>query len=167
MDREGIILTSGRRRMRAAVRWTKRIVPFLLVGGVYLHFFSYIDLLNDCRISIRMSLFEFSNLTVKDAIGVIKRALPREYRDLCANVSTIDPNFSCGGFGGGCYSTFTFEKEGRTIDVSTAKDDILWTAGVIVHETCHAMQYHEKRSFSEAECYSRGYKAIAEIVRYQ
>lgn len=76
-----------------------------------------------------------------------------DYLNFCNNISSIDPNISCGGFGGGCYSQYRLNS--GVIDVSTTYGDWKGAAKVIIHETCHSMQFKEGRSFNEGECYGK------------
>lgn len=126
----------------------------ILVGLFFYKYFFYIDFTNGCFVKI-MPGYEFNNSTIKRAIKILKYGAPEEYANLCAHVSTINPNLGCGGFNGGCfYNPKQNEQlDGRKIHISTAQGNVLWTAGVLVHETCHAMQYAESRPPSEQECY--------------
>ncbi len=87
-------------------------IIFLLF--LYAKFFIYIDTQNKCYINIKPSILELSNLNVKRAINVLKYASPDDYKNLCKNVKTIDPNIACGGFGGGCY----YQTDTKTISIS-------------------------------------------------
>jgi hypothetical protein len=134
-----------------------RYFKFILIIFIFLflnyHFFFYLDISNRCFIKIRPALTEFSNTTIKKGIVYLKKNFPSEYKDMCENVSTINPNISCGGFGGGCYSEFRFNP--GVIDISTAFGQYKRAAKVIIHETCHAIQLKEGRSFDESECYGK------------
>lgn len=125
----------------------------------YWHNFLYIDPLGGCFISITPS-FEFNNTKVKQGIAVLKNALPDEYAKMCHRINSIDPNVACGGFEGGCF------EPGRpnTIYVNPTFTNLAWTANVLVHETCHAYQFSEKRDMSEAECYQKGDQVLQKLV---
>lgn len=137
-----------------------------LVGGFvyfYFHFFVYYDASNNCRISIKLSMLEWSNLNIKKALGVLKYGSPEDYKLVCKNIKKINPNISCGGWQGGCFHPNSGDK--AEIDVSTAHGDFLaWTAGVIVHETCHYVQYKEGRDLDETECYAKGDGLVNKLV---
>ena len=105
---------------------------------------------------------EFSNSNIKKAILVLKNASPEDYQNLCRYVDTIDPNLSCGGFEGGCY----YGIRSKTIDVSTSRTSLSWTAAVIGHETCHAMQAKEGRPLDETECYKVDSRILKTIVEF-
>lgn len=125
---------------------------FFLLFLIY-HFFFYIDIPNGCFVTIRPSVLEWSNTTIKKGIRYLKKEYKPQYLTFCSNVSTIDPNISCGGFGGGCYSEY--KSNSGVIDVSTPYGNWKAAAKVIIHETCHAVQFKEKRPFSESECHAK------------
>jgi len=57
---------------------------------------------------------------------------------------------------GGCFWHNEGNRGWATIDVST-EHGLIWTVAILVHETCHAIQYHEGRppGFDlEQECYA-------------
>jgi hypothetical protein len=126
--------------------------------------FFYIDPPAGCFITFVPSMsLEFNTGNIKQGIRILKQADPEEYRNLCRNVRTINANISCGGWQGGCYSTL----KRKTIYLATSHNDFLgWTAAVIAHETCHAMQHAENRDLSEVECYQVGYDVLRQIIRY-
>jgi hypothetical protein len=142
----------------------KIVLIFVAFPAIVYYYFFYIDLASGCTISITPSILELSNLNIKRAIGVLKYASPTDYQNLCAHIGNINPNFSCGGLGGGCFWMSDLEKDPRSIDVSTTKDDLAWTVSVITHETCHAMQYQEGRPLSEEECHLVGDRVLRSIV---
>ena len=128
-------------------------VAFIIVL-LFFHFFLYIDLRNGCFVTIRPALTELSNTTVKKGIKYLRKNFPKQYDDFCENVTSIDPNISCGGFGGGCYSA-SRRSNPSVIDISTTYGAVTNSAKVIIHETCHVIQFKEKRPFDEAECYAK------------
>ncbi len=132
----------------------KYSIYLIIFASIIYHFFYYWDFKNSCYITIRPSLTEFSNTTIKKGIKYLKANFPKQYKDFCKNVASIDPNISCGGFGGGCFSGFTYNRPAM-IDISTPYGEYKQAAKVIIHETCHAMQFKEKRPFSEEECYGK------------
>ncbi len=144
----------------------KKLLYFLifaiLVAGVYTRYFFYFDVPQNCYISISPSFLEFSNRSVINAINVLKQASYNDYEDLCTNVTKINPNISCGGFEGGCF----YNRRPKTIDISTSERSLAWTASVIVHETCHVMQFQESRAMSENECDQKMVNTLVNIVEY-
>ncbi|HEY4478601.1 MAG TPA: hypothetical protein VI775_02040 [Candidatus Paceibacterota bacterium] len=62
---------------------------------------------------------------IKKIIKYLKSNYPDEYVKVCNNVTTIDPNISCGGFGGGCYSEYNRNPGVIDISVTYAKDSII------------------------------------------
>ncbi|MFH0892131.1 MAG: hypothetical protein V1867_05115 [Candidatus Falkowbacteria bacterium] len=137
----------------------------LLTGALIYKFFFYYDPGNKCLIRLKPSLTEWSNGNIKEGIKVLKHAVPDEYKKLCAYVDKINPNYSCGGLGGGCY--ISGKAPTREIDISTVYDGFLgWTAAVIAHETCHAVQHEEGRPFNETECYGIGDYVLNSTVVY-
>ena len=143
-------------------RLTKIIIFLAIPLFLIYHYFFYADILQGCYIKIKPAILEFSNLSIKKAIKILKYGSPKDYKNLCDNVRAITPFPSCGGFGGGC-----FDKErAKTIDISTTKRDLIWTAGVIVHETCHVIQNKENRAFDEGECYKAGDAILKHIVEF-
>lgn len=149
--------------MKKLIKWGAVLGFF---AYVFLHYFVYWDPGNNCRIWIRPSILEFSNLGMKSALSALKYGSPSDYRTVCRHVSTINPNYACGGFGGGCfYSSSTREpEEGRMIYVSTTKNNLPAAILVIVHETCHAIQFQEGRPLNEGECYKEDDRVIREMV---
>lgn len=148
------------------VRFGRRLLKLGVVVGVlgflaYRYFF-YVDLPSGCNVTIAPAFTEFSNTAIKRAIVVLREAMPDEYRKFCANVSHIDPNFACGGFEGGCYRS----TQKRTIVVSTSQRSLAWTAAVLAHETCHAIQDQEGRGFDENECYAAGDRVLQTVVQF-
>jgi len=129
----------------------KRLIIIIIFLLIISHFYLYIDLSHKCIVTIRPSFTEFSNLTMKKGIHYLKNNFPNQYDDFCKNINSIDPNVSCGGFGGGCYSSFKINP--HMIDISTPYGYYKQAAKVIVHETCHSKQFFDKRPFDEGECY--------------
>lgn len=142
----------------------KILVLFLFFVFITYRYFYYVDLSNDCYLKIKPSLMEFSNTNIKRAIKTLKHGSPDDYNKLCVYVDTIDPNLSCGGFGGGCF--YPSKKSARTIDISTSQRDLAWTAAIIMHETCHSMQFQQDRTLSEQECYEVDDATIKQIVKF-
>lgn len=136
----------------------------LFIWFIYDHFF-YLDLPNNCRIMIKPSiLLEFNNKSIKQGINIIKNVLPQDYQDFCTRVRYIDANSFVANtmFGGGHYHP----DNKNTIHVAVQNWDVSWTASVIVHEMCHAKQDFEHRSFSEPECYQKGYDVLSAITTF-
>lgn len=132
----------------------------LAIGFYIYNSFFYIDPTNKCFIKILPGI-ELNTPTIKNAVDVLKNTSVQDYKNLCSHVDTINPNiFNCGGFEGGCF----YPQNPTTIQVGTAHNNLSWTAGVIVHETCHAMQYKEKRPFSEQECYKADDRILRQII---
>lgn len=144
-------------------RSAKILIGVVILAAVFYYYFLYVDFGAGCYIKILPSLTELNNITVKRAISVLKNGSPDDYKGLCRYVGTINPNISCGGFGGGCF--FAYKNTARTIDISTANGSLIWTAGIIVHETCHARQFYEKKGLSEPECYAAMDDTLKRIVQ--
>jgi hypothetical protein len=119
---------------------------------IYFRYFAYWDISHHCRITVYPSWTQFNNRSVILGIKYLKANYPKEYQNLCQRVGSINPNLSCGGNGGGCYSAFNADP--RRIDVSTLPGDVKAAAGVLAHEACHAEQFFDKRQFDETECYN-------------
>lgn len=141
---------------------TKIVILLIFFVFVIFKYFFYIDIMRGCYLRITPSILEFSNLTIKRAVKILKYASPEDYKNLCNNVRKINPNPSCGGFGGGCFH----EVRPDTIDISTSKRELIWTVGLIGHETCHVVQNKENRPFSEGECNKVGDKILKNIVEF-
>ncbi len=157
-------------RMKIIRRLARKFVKISVYIGVplyiFFHYFYYIDIPNSCYISIRPSFISFSNLEMKRGLNLLKQDLPENYLKVCANVNSIDPNFGCGGFGGGCF--FPNEQnstEKGMIAIGTIPGNAAKTAAAIIHETCHAIQYHEYRAFNEKECYTIQDEAYNKLTR--
>ncbi|OGD66918.1 hypothetical protein A2442_03480 [Candidatus Campbellbacteria bacterium RIFOXYC2_FULL_35_25] len=134
---------------------------FLILFFVY-KFFFYVDISNGCFVRFKPSFMEFNTGNIKDAIAVLKNAVPQEYQKFCGNVSKINPNIACGGFGGGCF--YGTERE---IYLWTSHGSFVgWTAAIIAHETCHVVQDLEERTMEEGECYKIGNEVLKSIVEY-
>lgn len=146
----------------------RTFLVLILIGaaaGLIYHYLLYLDFKNHCYIFIKPSLLEFSSRNVQEAVNVLKYAVPNEYQKLCQYVDTINPNISCGGFQGGCYSAY--QSNPGEIDIGTAHEQFLgWTAAVIAHETCHAQQFQQGQSFSEQECYEIDDHVLKTIVQF-
>jgi hypothetical protein len=140
---------------------TAIIILFVLFGLVWKYFF-YLDPFNGCFIVIYPSWLEFSNTSMKNAIKVLKRTSTDDYQEMCLNVTSINPNISCGGFGGGCF----YADQPQSIDISTTNRSLAITASIIIHETCHVMQFKEGRGISEPECDQKMAQALGRIVEY-
>jgi len=132
-------------------------------------YFLYTDSEYGCLIKIKPSIIEFSSSNVKKGILVLKYADIDNYKELCNRVDVINPNISCGGFGGGCYHVNDFESSeaSRQIDISTPHDGFLGlTAAIIAHEVCHARQAQEGMGLSEDECYELDDEVLQKVVEY-
>lgn len=141
------------------------LAVILLMTILIYRYLLYIDFQNRCYILIKPSLLEFSSRNIQEGIRVLKYAVPIEYQKLCQYVDTINPNISCGGFEGGCYSAY--EAHPGEIDVGTAHEQFLgWTAAVIAHETCHSQQFQEGRPFDEKECYEIDNYVLKTVVEF-
>ena len=144
-------------------------VAVVLVTALALRYLAYADVGSGCYIFIRLSFVGDSNTTIKRALETLKHGSPDDYRKVCTHVATINPNPSCGGFGGGC---FWYNKDNRTrgtIDVST-ENGLISTVGIIVHETCHAIQFQEGRPAGhdlETECYREDDRILRALVRFE
>ena len=154
-----------RRRILPSKSLIKIFVVFLLFSLFIYKYFLYIDVPNKCFVKILPSWIELSNSNIKRSIKILKYGSPEDYRDFCSHVDTINPGIaiiSCKRFAAGC---FTGDKEHpKTIVVATSKDLIAGTIVVIVHETCHSIQFAENRSFSEEECYAVGDRLMEKII---
>lgn len=136
---------------------------FIVILFIYLHYFIYFDLANHCLLRLYPSFFEFSNLNIKRSLEILRYGSPDDYKTVCQSIKVINPNFSCGGFGGGCYSVYNSNP--GTIDISTSQNDTLMTSAIIVHETCHAIQFKEKRALNEDECYHADEKTLKKLMQ--
>lgn len=138
-------------------------VLILFCLSLFFHFFIYIDLQNGCNIKIIPSLGEWNNLNIKRAIKVLKYGSPEDYQKLCKYVNTIEGSVSCGGWEGGC---FPGPYGPKSITVSSAQDTVAWSASVITHETCHAIQWDQLKALDETECYQTDDRFLQSIVQY-
>jgi len=151
----------------------KKILLFvfflILFFWLFGRYFLYIDVEYGCFVKIKPSILEFSSQNIKKGILVLKYADIDNYKELCNRVDTVNPNLSCGGFGGGCYrkTNFGSSEISRQIDVSTPRNGFLGlTAAIIAHEVCHLKQAQENRAFSEKECYELDDKVLQKVVEY-
>ncbi|MDP2684991.1 MAG: hypothetical protein Q8P20_08220 [bacterium] len=145
-----------------------KIFLIILVLALFSYkYFIYYDNETGCFIKLKTAIFEPNTVNVKNAIKTLKYAVPDEYEKLCLNVDTIDPNLSCGGFQGGCYNS---HNGNRLIQIGTANDDFLgWTAAIIAHETCHAIQFQTNgiEGLEESECYAIGDQVMKTLIDYE
>lgn len=139
----------------------KILITILIIGFFFFRYFFYMDIKHDCYISILPSL-ELSNVNIGNALGILKRVSFDDYKEVCRYVTKVNPNFSCGGMGGGC----AYQSIPKTIDISTSMDDLAWSAAIIAHETCHAKQFQEQKTISEDECYKVDDRIIKKIIKY-
>jgi hypothetical protein len=141
----------------------------VVVAVAVVRTFVWLDLGGRCVIGIRPSLVGYDPGTVKRALQTLRYGAPDDYRQVCAHVATINPNPSCGGFGGGCFWHGESNRGRATIDVST-EHGLIWTVAIIVHETCHAIQYHEGRAPGfdlEQECYAEDDRVLRALVQFE
>jgi hypothetical protein len=151
----------------------KKIIIFFFFVALFFwlfnRYFLYTDKEYGCFIKIKPSILEFSSQNIKKGILVLKYADVDNYKELCNRIDVINPNISCGGFGGGCYRKTNFDNSeiSRQIDISTPHNGFLGlTAAIIAHEVCHVRQAQENRSFSEKECYKLDDKVLQKVVEY-
>jgi hypothetical protein len=134
-----------------------------------IRYFVWADLATGCILVLRPSLVGYDNSTVKHALATLKLGSPEDYRKVCAHVASINPNPSCGGFGGGCFWHNEGNRGRASIDVSTERG-LIWTIAIIVHETCHAIQFHEGRPAQfdlEHECYAEDDRILRSLVQFE
>jgi hypothetical protein len=144
-------------------------VVVAVVAVIALRYFVWLDLGGRCVIGLRPSLVGYDNTTVKQALATLQRGSPEDYRKVCAHVAWINPNPSCGGFGGGCFWHHEGNRGRASVDIST-EDGLIWTIALLVHETCHAIQYHEGRppQFDlERECYGEDDRILRTLVQFE
>jgi hypothetical protein len=147
------------------VRSAILVILAIFIPG-YLLFTSlfYFDPAYGCTITIVPSVnLEFNNGIVIEGLRLLKKVSPQDYRNTCARVSTIQTGIGCGGFGGGCH----YSNKPREIYVSSQRNDLAWTAAVLVHETCHALQNYEKREMTELECNQEDDRILRSITVYK
>lgn len=137
-------------------------IIFILIIYSLLQNFFYIDLQNKCFIRISPSWLELSNASIKEALNILRITSPTKYQNVCQRVNLINPNLSCGGFGGGCFS----EQKSKTIDISTFHGEVVFATVAIIHETCHVQQRDESRPYDEKECYTVGYQVLKDVISY-
>jgi hypothetical protein len=141
------------------------IIFAVIIIAVFFRYFYYVDFKNGCYVKIKPSIFELSSQNIKEAILVLKNAVPGEYEKFCSHVKAINPNMACGGFGGGCYYGENLKK--KEIDISTANSGYLgWTAAVVAHETCHAIQGQNNKPISEDECYKINNEVLKKVISF-
>ena len=149
-------------------RWWA-LAAVVVVAVLATRYLVWLDLGNRCVIIIRPSLVGYDNRVVKLALETLRHGSPEDYRQVCVHVGTINPNPACGGFGGGCFWHGDGQKGRATIDVST-EHGLIWTTAIVVHETCHARQFHEGRppGFDlEHECYNEDDRIMRALVQFE
>jgi hypothetical protein len=147
--------------------WVYKILVYLLLPIVILNFWimRYDDFSNNCHINIQFSLINWNNLEIKRAIKFIKHKQPADYQKVCRYVDNIELYLPCDFSYGGC---FRDSKPGSIGIYSMKRDennDPSYTAAIIVHETCHAIQRAENRTSGdrETECYNEHERFLREI----
>lgn len=141
----------------------KRVAGVAVVAVWGYSTFHYVDLANRCVIAITPAIFEWNGGDIKNALGALRYGSPEDYRRVCSIITTINPNLAATGLNGGHY--IAGETPSSTITVGSAHGAFIgWTAAVIVHETCHALQHREHRPFDETECYAAGDRTLQTIV---
>ena len=128
-------------------------------------FLRYDDFTNGCHIKIQYSLLELNNLEIKSALNFIREKSPKDYEKVCRYVKKIDLYLPCSSSNAGCF----WDSDPQQIGVYTLKrdrnNDPSFTASVIYHETCHAIQVAENRTNGEreTECYRESYRFLREV----
>ena len=163
--------SSGRRRDPGVTRGRVILIAagLGLIGLVGVRYFAWLDPASGCYIYLRPSLVGYDNMTIKRALDTLRHGSPEDYRKVCAHVATTNPNPSCGGFGGGCFWHTADNRARASIDVST-EHGVIWTVGILVHETCHAIQFHEGRPRGwnlEDECYKEDDRILRALVQFE
>ena len=146
----------------------------VIVAVVAMRYFVWWDVGARCVIGLRPSLVGYDNTTVKRALATLEHGSPEDYQPedyqkVCVHVATINPNPSCGGFEGGCFWHSEGNRGRASIDVST-EHGLIWAVAIIVHETCHAIQYHEGRPAQfdlEHECYGEDDRILRQLVQFE
>ncbi len=111
------------------------------------------------------------------ALELVKTQSPDEYAMITAYVERIEvagPT-SLGLFGGQNVGSYTPAWGGKTIRLTRGFDcpahctdegwigQDLFLASILVHESCHSMQYHTKVEFSEPPCYGRQFEFVKKV----
>jgi len=144
----------------------KKIVKLIVavsVGVWIFSYFVYYDFETSCFIKLKpglMSFVEFNHSNIKEGLQALKYGTPDVYAGVCSNIDTIESDYGCGGWQGGCH----YGEEGRITLSTTHSEFVGWTAAIIGHEYCHDLQLREGRSFSEEECYSFDSQILQTIV---
>ena len=139
-----------------------------VVAVVAMRYFVWWDVGARCVIGLRPSLVGYDNTTVKRALATLQHGSPEDYRKVCAHVATINPNPSCGGFGGGCFWHAREPRPRQHRRQHRARADL--DGGDLVHETCHAIQFHEGRPAQfdlEHECYGEDDRILRALVQFE
>lgn len=141
-----------------------KIFIWFVIPIVFFNFwvFRYDDFSNNCHIKIKLSLLEWNNLRIKTALKFIRNNSPDYYRKVCSYVDVISPDLPCGGPGGGCFRTGNPKQ--IEISVQNHRDNPSFTAAMIIHETCHSIQYQDKNgALNESECYHEMNNFLGEL----
>ena len=136
-----------------------KVLLILLIPFLIYKLFIYIDIKNQCYIRI-IPTFQPSNLDNKRIIKAIRYGSPEDYKNLCAHVNVINKNPSCGGFDGGCFKP----DKPKRIFTGSDQGNLALAAAIVVHETCHSIQFQEDRQISEVECYAKGAQFLEKVV---
>ena len=139
----------------------KKILILLIVLPLIALNFIYADIDNNCYI-VLVPFFMPSNFNTKEALKIIKNTSPEDYSLICENVKFINKNPGCGGFEGGCF----YGVKPNAIYLGNDQVNIATAAAIIIHETCHVMQYKEGRTMSEEECHTIDSEYSQKITKY-
>lgn len=135
------------------------LIPAVIFNFLFLR---YDDWINGCHINIQFSLLEWNNLEIKRAIKFIKTKSPKDYQKVCEYVDDIALYLPCSFSAGGCFRDVSPGQIGMHTLPRDKNGNPSFTASVIYHETCHAIQKSEGRTSGdrEAECYREGYRFL-------
>jgi hypothetical protein len=142
-------------------KWFQIAFVLLIISAFVYKAFVYTDSASNCSITVIPS-FQPSNWDHTKVFNMLKQTAPDEYQFMCANVTSVSKDMSCGGFDGGCFYT----EHSKRIYIGNDQDNIAITNAVIIHELCHVRQYKEGREMEETECYKKGSDYLSGLYAY-
>ncbi len=146
-------------RFLLSFRFLGIIFVLYLIFGFAQNFF-YADPSSGCFIRIPPSA-DLNNHKIREAMQLLKIASPSDFSAVCGQITTIDPNISCGQFEGGCFQGIPGE-----ISVDTSNHTLAMVAQTIVRTACQARQADKKVANDPKTCYQEGYTTLNNLVAY-
>lgn len=133
-------------------------ILYIIVG--FAQNFFYLDPSSGCFIRIPPSA-DLNNHKIRQALELLKITSPNDFAMVCGQVTTIDPNISCGQFESGCAQSTP-----GLISVDTSNHTLAMVAQTIVRVACQSKQADVKIVNDDTTCYQQAYTTLNNLVVY-